>query len=443
MQIFWSFSRIDRASRCPCPAPMAPRSQPAQTMGWPVSRVLRFSAMTVNDRHASDFGPQDGDEPLSRWQILAMAAACGVAVANIYYNQPMLSILEREFGQGAVVLVPTATQLGYAMGLLFLLPLGDLFERRRLIGIQFSALAVALVCAALAPGAITLVVASFVVGAASTVAQQIVPLAAHLARPDRRGAVLGIVMAGLLCGILLSRTLSGFVSQHLGWREMFWFAVPIALVAGAVMVRILPHSLPEGKLGYLALMRSLGAIWHEFAPLRRASLTQALIFAAFSAFWTILALHLHEPPYNYGAQVAGLFGIVGAAGVLAAPLAGRIADRRGPRLVILIGSAMALVSWVVFASWETVIGLVVGTILIDFASQSALVSHQHIIYALRADARARINTIFMSSMFLGGASGSALATWAWSANGWLGVCLLGAALSACAIVRAAITRGVA
>jgi predicted MFS family arabinose efflux permease len=397
--------------------------------------------MIAKDRQAADPGPSPAPgKPLSHWQTLTMAAACGVAVANIYYNQPMLSILEREFGAGVVVLVPTATQLGYALGLMLLLPLGDLFERRKLIGAQFSVLALALVFAALASGALALLVASFLVGAASTVAQQIVPLAAHLARPDRRGAVLGTVMAGLLCGILLSRTLSGFVSQNLGWREMFWFAVPIALLAGAAMMRILPRSSPDGQLGYMALIRSLVSIWREFDQLRKASLTQSLIFAAFSAFWTILALHLHEPPYNYGAEVAGLFGIVGAVGVLAAPIAGRISDRRGPRPVILIGAAMALISWLVFASWQSVVGLVVGTILLDFASQSALVSHQHVIYALRPEARARINTIFMSSMFLGGATGSALASLAWEAGGWIGVCWLGVTLSACAILVTALKR---
>ena len=395
--------------------------------------------MTASKRQTSGLHTSTAsDERLSNRQILAMATACGVAVANIYYNQPMLSILERQFGNGVVVLVPTATQFGYALGLLFLLPLGDLFERRKLIAVQFVTLAVALIGAALAPGPLALVVASFVVGAASTVAQQIVPLAAHLAREERRGAVVGTVMAGLLCGILLSRTLSGFVSQHLGWREMFWFAVPIALFAGATMSRILPRSLPEGGLDYLALMRSLGAIWREFPQLRTATLTQSLIFAAFSAFWTILALHLHEPPYNFGAQVAGLFGIVGAAGILAAPLAGRIADWRGPRPVIVLGGAMAMVSWLVLVGWASVLGLVVGTILLDFASQSTLVSHQHIIYALRPEARSRINTVFMGAMFLGGAAGSALATWAWSMNGWPAVCWLGIALSACAIARAAI-----
>ena len=369
------------------------------------------------------------EHALSTFVTLCMAIAAGVAVANIYYNQPMLGIMKRDLPGSITNLIPTGTQLGYAAGLFLLVPVGDIVERKRLIILQFILLALALSGAAVAPNAMTLLVASVAVGAFATVAQQIVPFAAHLSSPERRGHTVGIVMGGLLGGILLSRTLAGLVATYTGWREMFWLGVPIALGAGVLMAWCLPTSKPDTKLHYSQLLTSLMGLWNEFPQLRLASVTQSLLFGAFSIFWTILALHLQEPRFGLGAAAAGLFGIVGAVGILAAPLAGQIADKHGPQKTIVFGAGLILTSWVVFGLWNSLSGLIAGVIILDFAIQGVLVSHQHVVYALRPEARARLNTIFMGTMFLGGAIGSASAMLVWPAFGWTGIIFLGAGLA--------------
>jgi predicted MFS family arabinose efflux permease len=371
---------------------------------------------------------------ISFGMTLVMAIACGVAVANAYYNQPLLGIMEAAFpGQGTVVgLVPTATQLGFAAGLLLLVPLGDRFERRRLILLQLAALTLSLAAAALAPDAWSLVVASALVGAASSVAQQIVPFAAELAEPGRRGATIGTVMSGLLCGILFGRVLSGVVGDHYGWRAMFWLGLLLTAAVSLLVAAVLPRSRPTTQERYGALLKSLVILWREEPDLRRATIIQGCLFGSFSALWTILALQL-DAQYHLGAEIAGLFGVVGAVGVLFAPIAGKIADRRGPHAVIGFGSVIMLASWVAFGVWGMITGLIVGVILLDFGEQGALVSNQNVIYGLRPDARNRLNTVFMGGMFVGGAVGSAGASLAWKLGGWDAVCAFGAALVAIAL----------
>jgi predicted MFS family arabinose efflux permease len=374
-------------------------------------------------------------KPFGRTLTFVMAAATGVAVANIYYNQPMIGVIEAEFpGQSATGLIPTATQIGYAAGLFLLVPLGDMMDRRRLIVGQFALLAIALVLAAIAPTAWTLVAASLAVGATSTVAQQIIPFAASLASPERRGQTVGTIMSGLLCGLLFSRTLAGFVAMHAGWREMFWVGSPLAIVAGSAMSIALPRNHPYVAMPYSNALKSMAHLWREEPSLRSATVVQAAVFASFTAFWTILALHLQEPRFALGADVAGLFGIVGAVGILASPYAGRLADRRGPQLVALAGAAITCASWILFGFWESLIGLVIGVVILDFGATSAMISNQHVVFGLHPEARGRLNTIFMTGMFLGGSLGSAGATFSWIHGGWGAVSLFGAGLSIVAAV---------
>jgi predicted MFS family arabinose efflux permease len=379
--------------------------------------------------------------PLGRPLTFVMAAATGIAVANIYYNQPMLGVIRAEFaGQPATQLIPTATQIGYAAGLFLLVPLGDIMDRRRLIVAQFALLAIALVLAAMATTAWMLVASSLVVGATSTVAQQIIPFAAALASPERRGQTVGTIMSGLLCGLLLSRTLAGFVATHAGWRDMFWIGSPLAVIAGSAMAIALPRNHPHVAMPYKNALKSMIELWRLEPTLRSATLVQAALFASFTSFWTILALYLQQPRFALGADVAGLFGIVGVVGIFAAPLGGRLADRRGPQSVALAGAVIACASWIIFGISGGVIGLIVGVIILDFGVTSAMVSNQHVVFALHPEARGRLNTIFMTGMFLGGSLGSAGATIAWSLNGWGAVSLFGAGLAIIAAVLQGCSR---
>ena len=365
---------------------------------------------------------------------LVMAVAAGLSVANIYYNQPMLGLMEREFGVGSSVsFVPSATQLGYALGLILLVPLGDTLDRRQLILWQVVGLILALAATALAPTPAILVFASIAIGMAATIAQQIIPFAAELAPPETRGHVVGSVMSGLLTGILLARTVSGFVGEYANWRIMFGVGAVVVILMGAMLALTLPHCKPASRHTYRELLFSLVGLIRSQPALRRAVLIQGSLFASFSAFWTILALLLQGAPFHLGSDVAGLFGILGLVGVFIAPRAGRIADARGPHGMIGLGAILVLAAFLVFAVFRTLPGLGLGVILLDAGVQMAIVSNQAVIFALDPKARNRINTVFMTGMFLAGAMGSAAATVAWNTLGWEGVSGLGMLLAALAL----------
>ncbi|RYY99911.1 MAG: MFS transporter, partial [Comamonadaceae bacterium] len=283
--------------------------------------------------------------------ILLLATGAGLAVAALYYSQPMLGVLGADIGASAraVGFVPTLTQLGYALGILLLAPLGDRLDRRRIIVVKAAVLCAALLVAGAAPGIGVLLAASLVIGISATLAQDIVPAAATLAPEAHRGRIVGTVMTGLLLGILLSRVVSGFVAEHFGWRAMFIAAaVSIALI-GAAAWRGLPRFRPTTQMAYGALLGSLARLWQQHAALRRAALSQGLLSVGFSAFWSTLAVMLHGEPFHLGSAAAGAFGLAGAAGALAAPIAGRIADRSGPERVTRLGAGLVIVSFAVMA----------------------------------------------------------------------------------------------
>lgn len=390
---------------------------------------------TIQSAHATT-------PPLTLPLVGLLAAGAGLSVAALYYSQPMLGELQADIGAGAreVGLVPTLTQLGYAAGIFFLAPLGDRYDRRRIILVKAAALVVALLAAGASSAIGLLLLASLAVGLAATMAQDIVPAAATLAPEAQRGKIVGTVMTGLLMGILLSRVVSGFVASHFGWRAMFVAAAVSIAGFAAVASRALPRFRPTTHLHYGALLASSAQLWTRHGKLRRAALAQGLLAVGFSAFWSTLAVMLHSSTWHLGSAAAGAFGLAGAAGALAAPLAGKLADTRGPELVTRLGTSLAAVSFLVMAAggllplnaqlW--VIGL--GAVGFDLGVQATLISHQTIVYGIDPGARSRLNALLFTGMFIGMSSGAAFGSLALAQWGWPGVMLLAAGGAIAALI---------
>lgn len=368
--------------------------------------------------------------------VFLLACTAGLGVATLYYNQPILGVLATDFHAtaGEIGYIPTLTQIGYTIGILLLAPLGDRYDRRRVILSKILMLGLGLLVMAATQSLTQLGAASVVIGIAATLAQDCVPAAATLAPEARRGQIVGSVMMGLLLGILLSRVVSGVVAEALGWRTMFVLAAVAVGVLGLVAHRRLPAFAPTTDLPYHTLLGSLLTLWRRHAELRRAAIAQGFLCAAFSAFWSTLAIMLHEPPFSYGSAVAGCFGLAGAAGALAAPIAGRIADRYGPEAVTQLGAALVLVSFAGFAiAPQSLWWLIAGTLLFDLGIQASMVAHQSIIYRLDPAARSRLNALLIGSMFTGMAGGSALGSLALLHAGWRGVAFFAATCSLAAL----------
>lgn len=372
--------------------------------------------------------------------VLLLASAAGFSVASLYYSQPMLGVLGADIAASdqAVGLVPTLTQLGYALGILLLAPLGDRFDRRRIILIKAAVLAVALLLSGLAPGIGWLLGASLAVGLMATLAQDVVPAAATLAPAEHRGRVVGTVMTGLLLGILLSRVISGFVAEHFGWRAVYVSAAVAVALLGVAAWRGLPRFAPTTQLGYGALMGSMLALWRKHGALRRAAWAQGFLAVGFSAFWSTLAVMLHSQ-FHLGSAAAGAFGLAGAAGALAAPLAGRLADKHGAEVVTRYGAGLAAASFALMAlaplmPAQAQLGLIVASAIgFDFGVQATLVAHQTIVFGIEPAARSRLNALLFTGMFIGMSAGAGLGSVALAHWGWMGVVALATAASIAAL----------
>jgi predicted MFS family arabinose efflux permease len=379
---------------------------------------------------------------LTRGQIVLMAVCTGLIVANIYYCQPLIVLISKEFGVAGSAggRITYLTQGGYALGLLFFVPLGDKVERKRQI-LWMAAFAVAaLILAAFSPNLLVLGIASVLIGATSVIPQLILPLAASLTDPSRTGKVIGAIMSGLLIGILLSRTLSGFIGAWLGWRGMFGLAAVITATLFLIIRATFPLSQPGFTGSYTSLMRSLLTLAKEQPVLREAAAINALGFATFGMFWTTMVLHLSRAPFNFQSDAIGLFGLAAAAGALAAPLVGGSADKRNPRIAIGYGLGLLLLSFVMLYVWSGLVtGMIAGIILLDLAMQCIHVSNQSRVYALIPGARNRLNTVYMTVSFIGTSLGSAIGLWVWDKAAWTGVCITGASLTLAAFAIYALT----
>jgi len=380
------------------------------------------------------------NEPLSAPLVFTLAAGAGLSVASIYYSQPMLDIISKQFsaGIGAVGMVPMLTQAGYALGILLLAPLGDRHDRRTIIFIKGLLLVAALLLCGFSAGLSALLIASFVTGLTATVAQDIVPASAALAPERSRGKTVGTVMTGLLVGILLSRVVSGVVAEYFGWRTMYLIAALSVLLITLTLRRVLPRFTPGTTVSYPRLLLSLVHLWRHHQTLRRAALAQGLLSVGFSTFWSTLALMLSDR-FHLDSAVAGAFGLAGAAGAMAAPLAGSFADRIGPARVTQAGAALVTLSFAlmfllpVLPVPAQLALIVICTIGFDLGVQATLVAHQTLVYGLAPEARSRLNALLFTVVFIGMASGAALGSLALAHWGWNGVVALSTLAGAAAL----------
>lgn len=381
---------------------------------------------------------------MSRYMTLLFAVACGMSVANIYFAQPLLDQLSSEFGidYSMIGMVITITQIFYGLGLLLLVPLGDILNQRRLIIGQMLLSMIALVIVGTAPNSTLLFAGMALVGILAVVTQTLVAFAATMAAPAERGRVVGIVTSGIVIGILLARSISGILTDLAGWRSVYLVSAALMLVMVLIFFKLLPQVEREVKtLSYPQLLGSVLILFVQERMLRIRSVLALLIFADFSILWTSLVLPLSRPPFSLSHSAIGAFGLVGVAGALAAARAGKLADRGYGQRTTGIALILLLISWLFISYTEqSLFALVIGIVLLDLAVQAVHVTNQTMILPLRVEARSRLTAGYMVFYSIGSASGSIASTHIYAHYGWEGVCLLGASVSAVALLFWAMTR---
>lgn len=369
---------------------------------------------------------------LSPTLIVLMSVATGLAVASNYYPQPLLDTIARAFSltPGQAGFIVTVAQLGYAAGLLFLVPLGDMFERRKLIVSMTLLSAIGLLVTASSQSLAVMLLGTALTGLFSVVAQILVPLAATLATPEKRGKVVGTIMSGLLLGILLARTVAGLLADLGGWRTVYWVAAVLMALMALALWRGLPKIKQENHLNYPQILGSVFTLFLRNKLLRTRATLGCLTFANFSILWTSMAFLLASPPFNYSESMIGLFGLAGAAGALGARPAGGLADKGKAHLTTTIGLLLLLLSWIaIWFGHASVLALIIGILVLDLTVQGVHITNQTVIYRVQPDARNRLTAGYMTSYFIGGAAGSLISAAAWQHAGWAGVCGAGAIIA--------------
>jgi predicted MFS family arabinose efflux permease len=363
---------------------------------------------------------------LKKSDVIIMALATGFIVANIYYCQPLIVLIAKEFHITSAQAGHTSylTQAGYAAGLLFLVPLGDMFERKKQIILTTVLAVISLIAAAISPAFWILEIACFLIGFSSCVPQLILPLAAHLSSAKQRGRVIGTVMSGLLIGILVSRTVSGFIGELYGWRIIFWIAAFICTIIIGLIYYRFPKNFPDFEGGYKKLMGSLITLIKQEPVLRESSIINFFVFMIFGAFWTNMVLLLAQQPYHFESDKIGLFGLVGAIGAFTAPIIGKLGDKGNPRIAIGYGLLILLLSQIVFYFFSNQLFIFIGgIILLEMGQQAVHISNQTRVYALDPAARNRLNTVLMTMSFIGASLGSAIGLTLWEWKGWQAICI--------------------
>ncbi|MTC37250.1 MFS transporter [Providencia alcalifaciens] len=368
---------------------------------------------------------------------LLMAIATGLVVASNYYAQPLLDTIALQFNltTNMAGFIVTAAQLGYAVGLLFLVPLGDLFERKKLIIVMTTLSASGLLITALSDNIWQILLGTALTGLFSVVAQVLVPMAASIAKPHQRGKAVGTIMSGLLLGILLARTISGGVAMIGGWRAIYWVAFGLMMILVLVLALKLPRYHQKTDLNYFQLICSIGRLFFTTPVLGTRALLGALTFANFALLWTAMAFLLASPPFNYSEGTIGLFGLVGAAGALMATQAGRLVDKGKGKLITTLGLVLLLLSWIPIGMAKySLIAFIIGVLVLDLAVQAVHVTNQSTLYRIMPEARNRLTAGYMTSYFIGGALGSLLSGYAYEHAGWLGVAISGAVLTGISLI---------